>query len=117
MESELSKFIDNLNQKHPTIKFEFTYFRTSITFLDTKLYNNENGTLLSIENQVIAIISCVLNWHTQKALRDSIPYCQALHINQICSKTSEAIKNWKDLKDAFIKRGILKFWTITLKEL
>ena len=56
MESELIKFIDNLNQKHPTIKFEFTYFRTSITFLDTKLYNNENGTLLSIENQVIAII-------------------------------------------------------------
>ena len=116
-ESELIKFIDNLNQKHPTIKFEFTYFRTSITFLDTKLYNNENGTLLSIENQVIAIISCLLNWRTQKALRDNIPYCQALHINEICSKTSEAIKNWKDLKDAFIKRGILKFWTITLKEL
>ena len=26
------KFIDNLNKKHPTIKLEFTYSRTSITF-------------------------------------------------------------------------------------
>ena len=31
-ESELTKFMDNLNQKHPTTKFEFTYFKTSITF-------------------------------------------------------------------------------------
>ena len=44
-ESELIKFTDNLNQKHHTIKFEFTYSRTSITFLDTKIYKNENGTL------------------------------------------------------------------------
>ena len=64
--SELIEFIDNYNQKHPTIKFEFPYFRTSITFLDAKVHNNENGTLLSIENQEVAIISCLLNWRTQK---------------------------------------------------
>ena len=46
-ESKLIKFIDNLNQKHPTIKFEFNYSRTSITFLDTKVYTNENGTLFT----------------------------------------------------------------------
>ena len=46
--SELIKFIDNLNQKHPTIKFEFTYSRTSTTFLDTKVYKNENGTLCTV---------------------------------------------------------------------
>ena len=40
-----------------------------------------------------------------KILKDSIPYSQALHIKQICSKTSEVTKNLKDLKDAFIKRG------------
>ena len=28
-----------------------------------------------------------------------------MHIKQICSETSEVIKNLKDLKDAFIKRG------------
>ena len=45
-ESELIIVVDNLNQKHPTIKFDFTYSRTSITFLDTKVYKNENETLV-----------------------------------------------------------------------
>ena len=44
-ESELIKFTHNLNQKHPTIKFELTYSRTTITFSDIKVYKNENGTL------------------------------------------------------------------------
>lgn len=44
-ESELTEFIDNLNKKHPTIKFEFTYFKTSIAFLDTKIYNNNSEVL------------------------------------------------------------------------
>ena len=44
-ESELIKFIDYLHQKHPIIKLELTYSRTSITFFDTKVYTNENGTL------------------------------------------------------------------------
>ena len=67
--SELIKFIDNLNQKYPTIKFQFTYSRTSITFLDTKEYKNEIGghrALLSTENQVITVISCTINRRTQK---------------------------------------------------
>ena len=38
-------------------------------------------------------------------MKDSIPYSQALHIKRICSETSEVIKNLKDLKDAFIRRG------------
>ena len=37
--------MDNLNKKHTTIKFAFTFSRTSITFLDTKVYKNENRTL------------------------------------------------------------------------
>ena len=48
-----------------------------------------------------------------KALKDSIPYSQALQINRKCSETSDVINNLKDLEDAFI----LKLWTITLKEL
>ena len=38
-------------------------------------------------------------------MKDSIPYSQALHIKRICSETSEVIKNLKDLKDVFIRRG------------
>ena len=67
-ESELIKFIDNLNQNHPTIKFEFTFSKISIIFLDNKVYKNENGScaLLSIEKQVITVISCIINRRTQK---------------------------------------------------
>ena len=67
-ESGLIKFIDNLNQNHPTIKFEFTFSKISIIFLDNKVYKNENGScaLLSIEKQVITVISCIINRRTQK---------------------------------------------------
>ena len=67
-EFELIKFIDNLNQKHPTIKFEFTYFRTSIIFLDTKVFKSENGTLCTIiyRKPSDRRNSCTINWRTQK---------------------------------------------------
>ena len=98
-ESELIKFIDNLNQKHPIIKFEFTYSRTRITFLDTKVYKNENGTLRTTIYRKPS--DCRKFFHYKSAhpkeLKHSIPYSQALRIKRIC-------QNLKDLKDAFIKR-------------
>ena len=106
-ESELIKFIDNLNQKHPTIKCEFTYSRTSITFLDTKEYKNENGTLYTTIYRKPSDCRNFFHYKSAhpKALKDSIPSSQALRIKRICSETSEVIKHLKDLKDAFIKRG------------
>ena len=106
-ESGLIKFIDNLNQEHPTIKFEFTFSRTSITFLYTKIYKNENGTLCITICRKPSDRSNFLLYKSAhpKALKDSISYSQALHIKQICSETSEVIKHLEDLKDAFIKRG------------
>ena len=106
-ESKLIKFIDNLNQKHPTIKFEFNYSRTSITFLDTKVYTNENGTLFTTIYRKPSDRRNFLHYKSAhlKALKDNITHSQALRIKRICSETSEVIKHLKDLKDAFIKRG------------
>ena len=85
-ESELIKFIDNLNQKHPIIKFEFTYSRTRITFLDTKVHKNENGTLRTTIYRKPS--DCRKFFHYKSAqpkeLKDSIPYNQALRIKRIC---------------------------------
>ena len=105
-ECELMKFIHNLNQNHSTIKFEFTYSRTSITFLDTKVYKNENGTLCTTIYRKPSDRRNFLNYKLEhlKALKNSIPYSQALRIKRICSKTSEVIKRLKDNKDAFEKR-------------
>ena len=105
-ESELIKFIDNLNQKHRTIKFEFTNSRTSIAFLDTKVYKNENLTLCTRVYRKLSDHRNFLRYKSghPKALKDSIPCSQALALKRICSETCEVIKHLKDLKDAFIKR-------------
>ena len=81
-ESELIKFRDNLNQKHPTIKFEFTYSRTSITFLEFKKYKNENGTLCTTYGKLgdrHNFLHYILAH--PKELKDSIPYSQAYKTN------------------------------------
>ena len=106
-ESELIKFMGNLNKKHPTIKFAFTYSRTSITFLDTKVYKNENGTLCTTIYRKPSDRRKFLHSKSAhaKALKDSIPCSQSLRIKRICSETSEVIKHLKGLKDVFIKRG------------
>ena len=75
-ESELIKFIANLNRKHPTIKFEFIYSRTSITFLDTKVYKNENGTPCTTIYSKPSDCRNFLPYKSAhpKALKNSIPY-------------------------------------------
>ena len=89
-ESELIKFTDNLNQKHLSIKFEFTYSRISITFLDTKVCENENTRTLCTTINRKPSYHCNFLHHKSvhpKAMKDSIPYSQALHIKRICSDT------------------------------
>ena len=44
-ESELIEFKGSLNIKQTIIKPEFTHSKTSITFLDTKIYKNQNEIL------------------------------------------------------------------------
>ena len=86
------------------MKFEFTYSRTSITFLDTKKYKNGNGTLCTTIYRKPSDRRNFLHYKSvhPNALKDSIPYSQALRIKRICS---EVVKHLKDLKDAFIKKG------------
>ena len=76
IESELIKFIDYLNQKHPIIKLELTYSRTSITALDTKVYKKENGTLCTTIKREPSDRRNFLHYKSahSKALKDSIPY-------------------------------------------
>ena len=105
-ESELIKFIDIINQNYPTIKFEFIYSRNSITFLDTKVYKNKNGTLCTNIYRKQSDRHNFLHYKSAhpKALKVNMPFSQALLVKRICSETSEVIKHLKDLKDAFIKR-------------
>ena len=114
-ESERVKFIDNLNKKYPTIKFEFPYSRISVTFLYKKVYNNQNGLLCTTIYRKPSDRRNFLHYKSvyPKVVKDSITYSQALHIKRIFSETSEVIKRLKDLSSKVVIN--LKCWTFTLK--
>ena len=44
-EEGLLRFINELNQKHKTIKFDFKYSKTKIEFLDVLVYKDINNKL------------------------------------------------------------------------
>ena len=44
-EQELLDFMNNLNKKHPSIKFEFKYSQTKIEFLNVLVYKDQNNML------------------------------------------------------------------------
>ena len=85
-ENELKQFIDKLNKFHPTIKFTCDYSRGRVHFLDVQVIseNNEISTDLYVKetnsHQYLHPSSCH-PYHWVK----SIPYSQALRLNQICS--------------------------------
>ena len=41
-EKELIKFLEELNKKHPTIKFDYHYSHEKVNFLDTTIINSGN---------------------------------------------------------------------------
>ena len=104
---EWNRIWNNQIYKQSTIKLEFIYSRTSITFFDTRIYKSENGTLCRTIYRKPSDRRNFLHYKSAhpKALKDSITYSKALRIKRICSETSKVIKHLKDLKDAFIKRG------------
>ena len=91
----------------PSITFEFLYSKSSITFLDTKIYNNQDGILCTTICRKPNNLHNFLHYDSAhpKSLKDSIPFSQALHIKQISSETFEVTIHFKDLKDALIKRA------------
>ena len=89
----LKHFSRGMEQKlnYSNLQFEFIHSRTSITFRGTKCIKMKMGqcTLLSIENQVIAVISCTINRRTQKHLKP------AYHTVKVCIWNEHALKNQK----------------------
>ena len=105
---QLQEFIKNLNNRHPTIRFDFKFSKTSIEFLDTTVYKNKE------QNKLLTTVYCkptdrinFLHYTSAhpRSLIKSIPYSQALRLKKICAATSEISKNLQVLKESFIDRG------------
>ena len=80
-ESELIEFLGNLNKKHPSLKFEFTCSKISLTLLSAKIYGNQNRILFTTINRKLDDCRNLLHYHAAhpKSLKVSIPFSQALH--------------------------------------
>ena len=64
----ITRLITGLHSRHPTIKFRFKYSKSSIEFLDTKIYKNKkkNKLLMTIYRKPIdGRIFCILPQYTR----------------------------------------------------
>ena len=80
---DLIKFLNKLNTKHESIKFEYQISKTSITFVDTAVYikNNKLYTKIYRKKTDLQTFLNIISEHP-KSLKASIPYSQALRIKK-----------------------------------
>ena len=105
--TQLQEFIKKLNNRHPTITFDFKFSKTSIEFLDTTVYKNKE------QNKLLKTVYCkptdrinflgYTSTHPRSLIK-SIPYSQVLCLKKICAETSELSKNLQMLKESFRSR-------------
>ena len=103
---ELLIFLENLNSKHKTIKFEHNISHSRISFLDTLIYRDKSNTLQTTHFKKPTDQKSYLYAHSDhaKALKRSIPYNQVLRIKTICFTLTEYKKHCAILKQNFIER-------------
>lgn len=106
-EKELKKFLDEINQLHPTIKFDHKYSKSEIEFLDLKIYKDAQGKLATkiyskpTDRQAYLHKSSAHPHHLKK----SIPYGQALRMRRICTDREEFEKASEKLTTKLKERG------------
>ena len=107
IKQELHIFLEKLNSKHKTIKFEHNISSSSISFLNTLIYQRKNNTLQTTLYRKPTNQQSYLHAYSDhpKSLKRSIPYSQVLRIKTICSTLTEYKKHCAILKQNFIERG------------
>ena len=104
-EEELKRFFTELNQVHPTIKFDYHYSTKAINFLDLTIYKDDKGELCTksytkpTDRQNYLYRTSAHPEHLKK----NIPYGQALRLKKICSKKEDYEKSAKKLKERLLQ--------------
>ena len=99
------RFIEYLNEKHPTIKFTAEWSQTSINFLDVSVSFTDGKITTDLyvkatdSHQYLHSSSCH-PYHCKKG----IPYSQALRLNRICSDPISFDRRCNDLEKWLIER-------------
>ena len=104
--TDLEKFINKLNTKHPSIKFEYEISKEKISFLVTEIYIKNNKLYTKIfRNKADRQTFLKINSQHPKSLKNSIPYSQALRIKRICSTKKDFDHHLRELREIFLKQG------------
>ena len=106
-EEKLKNSFNEINKKHPFIKFDQKYSKSKIEFLDVLVYKDEQQklkTTLFKKNTNRQSYRHAKSDHPV-SLKKSIPYSQILRVKRICSTNSEFERNCKVLQEQFTKRG------------
>ena len=109
-EREFKTFAEQLNTKHPSIKFDYEISNTSIPFLDTRIYIDDNRQLQTTLFTKPTDTHNYLHYKSAhpRHLKNSLPYSQALRLRRICTKDEELSNNCKQIEEIFSAEGITK---------
>ena len=104
-EQELLDIMNDLNKKHPSIKFEFRYSLIKIELLDVLVYRDQNNTLQTTIYRKQTDRQYYVDTQSEhpNLLKDSIPYSQALRIKRICCSQQEFISHTTKMINQFQK--------------
>ena len=105
-EDLLLNFISYLNSCHPSIKFEATYSKEKIHFLDTEVYVQDNIVYTTIYNKPTNKKQYLhySSYHPRHVTK-AIPYSQALRYRRIIEDDSILKTELNNLMKLFINRG------------
>ena len=104
--TDLDKFLNELNAKHPSIKFEYEISKERISFLDTEIYIKNNKLHTKIFRKKTDCQTFLnINSEHPKSLKNSIPYSQALQVKRNCSTKKDFDHHSRELKERFLKQG------------
>ena len=107
---EFNKFIAEINEVHPSIKFDFNYWSNSVNVLDTTVKKSFTGELSTTLFKKETDFQAYLHKESEhpESLKHSIPYVQALHLKRICIKAPDFKANCDILSKKLIERGYKK---------
>ena len=84
---QLMKFKQQINEVHPSIKFDFNFSNKEINFLDAAVYKTQSGKLETKLYRKESNRQAYLHRKSEhpESLKRSIPFSQALRLLHICS--------------------------------
>ena len=103
---DLEKFLNKLNTKYPSIKFEYEILKERISFLDSEIFIRNSKLHTKIfRKQTDRQTFRNINSEHPKSLKNSIPYSQSLRIKRICSTKKDFDHHLTELRERFLKQG------------